>query len=825
MKEGDWLVMLFKRRKGNKNKRKFGFIGIEYIFIGALVVIGGLTAYNYAADRTPAQMESGAESLGDQSGVIIVGNGSESYKITNLNLLPSQIVLEPGDNYTINTQIEPTDVWNYKLDWSIKDPNYSNIFDYESTNGSQSALVTAKNEGTGLLTVKTTDGSAISKDAKIVVSSKVEDFGLYEVGTTNNIIVNDSNDSDILNGRIAKGPNDTYNYEVKFDDDSIGWGYKEVDISIVRESPLGSPLNTVEANEDTIVGTVANFDITGANTFKISPKQGGTVEFLVRVKDNAWNTEIIRRIELTINYSVSGQAVYLENNVSDGTLVYLYPVSEGSVSSDSIAQTTVKNGRYTLESVPNGTYQIAIMAPEVITRNVTVNNNNINDYLVAMYSVTYNLDGGKNDQSNPNRYLYGKGITSLKNATKGDNTEGNGFTFLGWTKEKNSNDYITAISASQTGNISLYANYRDWIYQYRCRSWGSWSGWQDAAVSETSTRDVNTRTVYRNWGSWSGWQDAAVSETSTRDVNTRTVYRNWGSWSGWQNSAITATSTRQVDTQWIDTSHTEYRYRDWIDTSGNVYTTPTSKAGVQSEGKTKTFYLNAGACKMHSRIYLNENSFGNNYSKLNMSNRIVADSNFAACDERVDYKSTVSGVPRNGTRTAKCNGTDARGTKGILGKLKTSNYGNGIPDYYLVKNSYITTVNHNADGTGSASYSHQVNVAKKGYTTLKSGTLALSDTMKWVSSGYWGSWSGWSSSWVGSSSTREVETRWVSSGYTQYRYRDLGGWTTSRGDVGDTKTQYQYRDLGAWSSWSNNSCSGDQTETRYGDPETNNWVY
>lgn len=94
-------------------------------------------------------------------------------------------------------------------------------------------------------------------------------------------------------------------------------------------------------------------------------------------------------------------------------------------------------------------------------------------------------------------------------------------------------------------------------YKYKTRSWGSYSAWQDAAVSSSSTRQVNTRTVYaykdaaifydnnptgvarsgytydsssvsetnKIYGTWSAWQDEAVTANASTDVQTRTVYR------------------------------------------------------------------------------------------------------------------------------------------------------------------------------------------------------------------------------------------------------------------------------------------------------------
>ena len=94
-------------------------------------------------------------------------------------------------------------------------------------------------------------------------------------------------------------------------------------------------------------------------------------------------------------------------------------------------------------------------------------------------------------------------------------------------------------------------------YKYKTRAWGAYSAWQDAAVTASSTRQVNTRTVYaykdavafydnnstgiarsgytydsssvsesnKVYGNWSAWQDEAITANVSTDVQTRTVYR------------------------------------------------------------------------------------------------------------------------------------------------------------------------------------------------------------------------------------------------------------------------------------------------------------
>ena len=157
--------------------------------------------------------------------------------------------------------------------------------------------------------------------------------------------------------------------------------------------------------------------------------------------------------------------------------------------------------------------------------------------------------------------------------------------------------------------------------------WGPWSGWQDSAVSSSSTREVNTRTVYGyywfecpnchqhmhcwdvtcpTWADGCGqayipesswhvhWSTTPFSSVSFSEFHgtghyiayvdgirvfkwtdgiergdaygtqyqyrdrqqiTTYTYERWGDWSAWQDSSVSGSSTRQVETR------TVYRYR------------------------------------------------------------------------------------------------------------------------------------------------------------------------------------------------------------------------------------------------------------------------
>lgn len=124
-------------------------------------------------------------------------------------------------------------------------------------------------------------------------------------------------------------------------------------------------------------------------------------------------------------------------------------------------------------------------------------------------------------------------------------------------------------------------------YRYATRTkqqvnnYGSWSNWSDTVYSNSSSREVQSRTVYRycdrprvttyyfyRWGDWSDWDTKKVSATSERQVEETTYYRyrdriqtttyyfqRWTDWSEY--SEISATPSQSVEVE----TKTQYRYR------------------------------------------------------------------------------------------------------------------------------------------------------------------------------------------------------------------------------------------------------------------------
>ena len=121
-----------------------------------------------------------------------------------------------------------------------------------------------------------------------------------------------------------------------------------------------------------------------------------------------------------------------------------------------------------------------------------------------------------------------------------------------------------------TGDFSVTINGETWFVD-NGTSWSERYNFRSNTQYRYATRSTQQVT---NYGNWSTWGDTAYSNSSSRQVETRTVYRycdrsrvatyhfyRWGSWSNWSETQTTATSDRQVERA------TYYRYRDQIKTT------------------------------------------------------------------------------------------------------------------------------------------------------------------------------------------------------------------------------------------------------------------
>lgn len=104
--------------------------------------------------------------------------------------------------------------------------------------------------------------------------------------------------------------------------------------------------------------------------------------------------------------------------------------------------------------------------------------------------------------------------------------------------------------------------------------WSAWMTAEEYAAYTGDKSETQTRTEYRS-------RSRSVSDWMTNEeyldwqlLDTRTVQSDWGSWSAWQDAAVTADTHTDVETKRVQTAaaYTMYRYGKYISTSAGYGT-------------------------------------------------------------------------------------------------------------------------------------------------------------------------------------------------------------------------------------------------------------
>lgn len=168
----------------------------------------------------------------------------------------------------------------------------------------------------------------------------------------------------------------------------------------------------------------------------------------------------------------------------------------------------------------------------------------------------------------------------------------------------------TGASASMPG-WELYDTTYTWS------NYGSWSGWISSALSESDSREVETKTQYsyriRNYttspssslsgwsrydtstsyGSWSSWSDTPVSNTSTREVDTRQVQTGTRYYIAHYCTGNTGDSDKYMSGNWKYSNKCDYHELGWFD----------SLSAFEVDGKQVTYYPNGSKYRCANTCY------------------------------------------------------------------------------------------------------------------------------------------------------------------------------------------------------------------------------
>ncbi len=153
----------------------------------------------------------------------------------------------------------------------------------------------------------------------------------------------------------------------------------------------------------------------------------------------------------------------------------------------------------------------------------------------AKYTITYKLNGGKNNKNNPSNYYITTSNITLKNPTR------TGYTFAGWYSDSKYKNKVTTIKKGSTGNKTLYAKWTVNTYTIKFNSNGATSG----KMSNQNNRKYNTNyklpanTFKKKGYTFTGWNTKkdgsgktyknkeSVKNLTSKNKATVTLYAQW----------------------------------------------------------------------------------------------------------------------------------------------------------------------------------------------------------------------------------------------------------------------------------------------------------
>ncbi|MCR4621791.1 MAG: hypothetical protein K5663_06875 [Clostridiales bacterium] len=342
---------------------------------------------------------------------------------------------------------------------------------------------------------------------------------------------------------------------------------------------------------------------------------------------------------------------------------------------------------------------------------------------------------------------------------------------------------------------------------------GAWSNWSAKEVKKSSTREVETRKMYRYrdlekktslkstmdgwtkydskttysaWGAWSNWSTNQATKSITRDVNSKTQYSarskqyttstssslsgwtrydsktttSYGSWSGWSTTAVSATSTRDVETKVVNepTYATKYHYRCY-----NYYNTNYGKWYQSYADTSGNSWSTSG-----SWVYYDS------FTRLTPGNVYDGYQSYTGAQSKIWFYETT---------TSEQNGTKAVTYYRYRSITRSTTY------YYWKWGNWTDWADTKPSGDEFSTRTVYQYRDRKATTTYYFQR--------------WGDWSKWSTSKVSANDERKVQTT------TWYRYRDK-----------ITETVYFFERWGNWSGWSQKAVEEDdntqvEVKTRY----------
>lgn len=151
------------------------------------------------------------------------------------------------------------------------------------------------------------------------------------------------------------------------------------------------------------------------------------------------------------------------------------------------------------------------------------------------YTITYVLNGGKNDKDNPSKYYITTSTIKLDNPTR------KGYTFKGWYKDSKFKSKVSKITKGSTGNKKFYAKWQANDYDIKFKGNGATSGSMSRMTNRKygTTYTLKSNAFKRKGYVFVGWNTradgkgtsyknkASIKNLTSKDEGTVTLYAQW----------------------------------------------------------------------------------------------------------------------------------------------------------------------------------------------------------------------------------------------------------------------------------------------------------
>lgn len=481
---------------------------------------------------------------------------------TNLESVIAYGVTHIGDNAFAGCT---SDKFNFSIDnqiVSLGEHAFEGVSELKVMAANSQVADAAINSGAKKITLNISkikeckDAAKNSYDNKhVVVTDSTDYFALISDG------------SSYKNLQVESSAKETFISNIKFvSNTNIPLKFNSAKVSLARVSVENAPgFAMALLNEHTELGVYGTIVLSSKGENAVISKDVTIFES---------NSEVTGQLKLTGNYIICDDLKNASlltftktNNVPDGELIAINPSEFDSMLTTSVVTFDANGGTLSegeeSKVVYNGKIYGTLPTPQrqyfkflgwftkaeggTEVTSSTIVNGTSNQTLYAHweseeFTVSWKTAKGKTISvkrtKSPNHNAATGTLSSGDAIFYGDVLQINYSTLDGWTIDTHGKESITV-----TGDVTEKDIYMT--------VWSSWSDWSTTAVSESSSKKVETKKQYRysdkktttstnsslsgwtqdgsstsygSWGSWSSWTSDPISENDTREVKTATVY-------------------------------------------------------------------------------------------------------------------------------------------------------------------------------------------------------------------------------------------------------------------------------------------------------------